>query len=84
MTPSQPHTSILIYDDAALYEQDRAARTAPWDEKVFARTFQHEMAVVRNGVQIHYVIGGKGLALVPLHGFPQGWGEWRLVMPKYV
>jgi pimeloyl-ACP methyl ester carboxylesterase len=43
-------------------------------------TFSHHMATV-NGVQLHYVIGGKGDPIVLLHGWPQTWYEWRHVMP---
>jgi pimeloyl-ACP methyl ester carboxylesterase len=34
-----------------------------------------------NGIQMHYVIGGKGDPVVLLHGFPQSWYEWRHIMP---
>src|SRR5215469_9543238 len=44
-------------------------------------TFSHHMAVVNNGVQIHYVIGGHGDPVVLLHGWPETWYEWRHVMP---
>src|SRR5215831_16376596 len=44
-------------------------------------TFNHHMAVVNNGVQIHYVIGGHGDPVVLLHGWPETWYEWRHVMP---
>src|SRR5215203_3839304 len=43
-------------------------------------TFSHHMASV-NGIQMHYVIGGKGDPVVLLHGFPQSWYEWRHTMP---
>jgi hypothetical protein len=33
-------------------------------------TFSHHTASV-NGIQMHYVIGGKGDPVVLLHGFPQ-------------
>ena len=33
-----------------------------------------------NGVRIHYVIGGKGSAVVLLHGFAQTGHMWRPVM----
>lgn len=44
------------------------------------KQFKHQTAEV-NGVRIHYVIGGKGEAVVLLHGFPQTWYEWHKVMP---
>ena len=43
-------------------------------------TFSHHMATV-NGIQLHYVMGGKGDPVVLLHGWPQTWYEWRHVMP---
>ena len=42
--------------------------------------FSHHTADV-NGIQLHYVIGGKGDPVVLLHGWPQTWYEWRHVMP---
>ena len=42
--------------------------------------FTHRYAAV-NGTRIHYVIGGKGPAIVLLHGFPFTWATWRKVMP---
>jgi pimeloyl-ACP methyl ester carboxylesterase len=43
-------------------------------------TFSHHMASV-NGIQLHYVIGGKGDPVVLLHGWPETWYAWRHVMP---
>ena len=43
-------------------------------------TFSHHTASV-NGIQLHYVMGGKGDPVVLLHGYPQSWYEWRHVMP---
>ena len=43
-------------------------------------TFSHHTASV-NGVQLHYVMGGKGSPVVLLHGWPETWYEWRHVMP---
>jgi hypothetical protein len=43
-------------------------------------TFSHHMASV-NGIQMHYVIGGKGEPIILLHGWPETWYEWRHIMP---
>ena len=43
-------------------------------------TFTHHTATV-NGIQMHYVMGGKGNPVVLLHGWPETWYEWRHVMP---
>lgn len=42
--------------------------------------FTHRYAEV-NGTRIHYVIGGKGPAVVLLHGYPYTWAMWRRLMP---
>lgn len=42
--------------------------------------FEHRFAEV-NGVRLHYVIGGRGPAVVLVHGFPETWYAWRGVMP---
>ncbi|MFI1212727.1 alpha/beta fold hydrolase [Streptomyces sp. NPDC020802] len=42
--------------------------------------FQHAVADV-NGVDIHYVAGGSGPAVVLVHGWPFSWIEWRALMP---
>ncbi|SEG99930.1 Pimeloyl-ACP methyl ester carboxylesterase [Nonomuraea solani] len=42
--------------------------------------FKHRFAKVRD-VRMHYVMAGKGPALVLLHGWPQTWYEWRDIMP---
>jgi len=40
-----------------------------------------EHLIEANGIELHYVRGGSGAPLVLLHGWPQTWYEWRLVMP---
>jgi pimeloyl-ACP methyl ester carboxylesterase len=42
--------------------------------------FSHHMATV-NGIQLHYVMGGKGDPVVLLHGWPETWYSWHRVMP---
>jgi pimeloyl-ACP methyl ester carboxylesterase len=41
---------------------------------------QHDYATVR-GVRIHYVTAGAGHPVLLLHGFPQFWHCWRLLIP---
>ena len=43
-------------------------------------TFSHHTATV-NGIQLHYVMGGKGDPVVLLHGWPETWYGWHHVMP---
>ena len=43
-------------------------------------TFKHKTFAV-NGINLHYVIGGKGDPIVLLHGYPETWYDWRKVMP---
>src|SRR5262245_42862971 len=46
----------------------------------FASTFASRY-VNANGVRLHAVVGGKGRPLLLVHGWPQTWYQWRLVMP---
>jgi hypothetical protein len=62
---------------------DDAGRREPDSDPALARLggdFASGTAAV-NGTTIHYVRGGRGPALVLLHGFPQDWFEWRRLMP---
>ncbi len=65
----------------SLYAQDRITVTQPFDAAGFAKTFSHHKATV-NGKAVHYVIGGKGEAILLLHGWPESWYSWRRVMPR--
>jgi len=35
-----------------------------------------------NGTTLHYVRGGKGPAVILIHGFPQDWFEYHAIMPR--
>ena len=43
--------------------------------------FKHQYAMV-NGVNIHYVTGGKGEPLLLVHGFGQNWYMWNRLLPE--
>lgn len=59
------------------------ARQRAVDPTVAALGRQFESATAKaNGIQLHYVRGGSGPALILLHGFPQDWREWHRVMPR--
>jgi pimeloyl-ACP methyl ester carboxylesterase len=35
-----------------------------------------------NGTNLHYVRGGRGPAVILLHGMPEDWTEYRAIMPR--
>ncbi len=43
--------------------------------------FSSETAKV-NEIKLHYVRGGRGPALILIHGFPQDWYEYHAIMPR--
>lgn len=45
------------------------------------KDFVSQTAAV-NGTTLHYVRGGKGPAIVLVHGFPQDWFEYHAIMPR--
>ena len=50
------------------------------DENVF----NHGLAEIEPGVQLHYVQAGTGTAtLLLLHGYPETWWQWRHAMPLF-
>lgn len=68
-------------DPDDLYYRDRLLAVAPFDPVAFARTFEHRRSRVE-GVNLHYVIGGRGPVILFGHGWPASWYEWRKVMPQ--
>jgi alpha-beta hydrolase superfamily lysophospholipase len=55
-------------------EQRKATATG------LGKEFASETAKV-NGITLHYVRGGKGNAVILIHGFPQDWFEYHAIMP---
>ena len=57
-----------------------SASGAPYLPKGFANTFTSRYVDIGD-LRLHAVIGGKGPPLLLVHGWPQTWYQWRLVMP---
>ena len=57
-----------------------SASGAPYLPKGFGDTFTSRY-VNTGELRLHAVIGGKGPPLLLVHGWPQTWYQWRLVMP---
>jgi alpha-beta hydrolase superfamily lysophospholipase len=66
--------AILLGVSAEAQSQNVKAANPP-------ANFKHAVANV-NGVNIHYVIGGKGEPLVLVHGFGQNWYMWNRLLPE--
>src|SRR5262245_30552982 len=54
---------------------------APFLPAGFRDTFSSQF-VDAGGIRLHAVVGGKGPPLLLVHGWPQTWYQWRLVMPE--
>ncbi|MCX4912032.1 alpha/beta fold hydrolase [Streptomyces sp. NBC_00687] len=55
--------------------------TAPRLPAAFSETFRSRF-VQANGIRQHAVVGGDGPPLLLVHGWPQNWYAWRLLMPE--
>ncbi|MGZ9112561.1 MAG: alpha/beta fold hydrolase [Rhodoplanes sp.] len=53
---------------------------APHLSPDFTRTFESRH-IDSDGVRLHAVTGGQGPPLLLVHGWPQNWYAWRLLMP---
>src|SRR5262249_23186212 len=58
-----------------------SASGAPYLPSGFTKTFASRYVDI-GGLRLHAVIGGKGPPLLLVHGWPQTWYQWRLVMPE--
>ena len=73
-------TNPLSLQREATPEGPGSASGAPYLPKAFANTFTSRYVDIRE-LRLHAVIGGKGPPLILVHGWPQTWYQWRLVMP---
>ena len=55
--------------------------TAPDLPAGFTTTFQ-SLLIDTGNVRLHAVIGGRGPPLLLVHGWPENWYAWRLIMPS--
>src|SRR5580704_9743248 len=74
---------VVLPAAACVARQGQSPSRQPSDPALAAlgRGFVSDTAQV-NGTTLHYVRGGSGPAVVLLHGFPEDWYEFRLVMPR--
>lgn len=54
--------------------------TSPGLSAEFKKTFTDQY-IEANGLRQHAVIGGEGPPLLLVHGWPENWYAWRLLMP---
>ena len=73
---SAQRSTSMMTDDAERSSRDYDSAVAELGGDFISGT------ATANGTTIHYVRGGRGPALVLLHGFPQDWFEWRRLMPR--
>ena len=59
---------------------DKRAVAEKFDKARFEQVFKSKIDKV-DGKSIHYVIGGKGEALLLVHGYPETSYSWRKMMP---
>ena len=69
-------TLVLNQNHTAMAQQQPNGMSFQMDNM----TFSHHTTSV-NDIKLHYVIGGHGDPVVLLHGWPETWYEWHLVMP---
>src|SRR6266851_3950857 len=65
----------MVLSQAAAQEKMSPAATG------LGKEFASENMTV-NGTSLHYVRGGKGPAIILIHGFPQDWFEYHAIMPR--
>ncbi len=73
MTKFLPAVAVLAFALPVSAQTDPAKQLGSGFESKFAQV---------NGTRLHYVRGGSGPAVILLHGFPEDWYEFRLLMPR--
>ncbi|MFE7394471.1 alpha/beta fold hydrolase [Streptomyces sp. NPDC057582] len=75
LTPSATAASLRMPEGFG------SVSTAPQLPAGFARTFTSRF-IQAGGLRQHAVIGGDGPPLLLVHGWPQNWYAWRMLMPE--
>jgi hypothetical protein len=70
----------IVMSSASIPEGPGSVSGAPNLPAGFADTFSSRY-IDTGGVRLHAVIGGDGPPLLLVHGWPETWYAWRLVMP---
>jgi pimeloyl-ACP methyl ester carboxylesterase len=70
----------IVMSSSPIPEGPLSASGAPGLPAGFTDTFTSRL-VEAGGVRLHAVIGGEGPPLLLIHGWPETWYAWRLVMP---
>jgi pimeloyl-ACP methyl ester carboxylesterase len=69
------------HDIAVTPPQQRLMNEVNREASGLGSEFAEESATTDRG-SLHYVRGGHGPAMILIHGFPQDWSEYRVIMPR--
>ena len=72
--------SLVMASLLGVTRAEAQAHASP-EETGLGKDFVSSFATV-NGTTIHYMRGGKGPAVILIHGFPQDWYEYHAVTPR--
>lgn len=85
MKPRLAHLSLValtLFAGCGIFLSQARAQGKPDSMTAgLGKEFTSETATV-NGTVLHYVRGGKGPAVILIHGFPQDWAEYHAIMPR--
>jgi pimeloyl-ACP methyl ester carboxylesterase len=81
MTQTFHRRALLRFAAAAALLTTGVTEAAPDSLGVPPAGFSSAQARV-NGTSLHYVRGGRGPAVILIHGFPEDWVEYRAIMPR--
>lgn len=80
----KPHSALLhyiLFMFLMAVSSSFFAQAKPQQEFPILPSFTADYQNV-DGVNLHYVKGGKGPVVLLVHGFGQTWYEWRYIMPE--